>query len=63
MGVITSESERVSVVAPARLYKAIVLDYSTVFPKALSNTVKSVELIEGDGGPGSIKKFTLVDGN
>ncbi|KAJ1407698.1 START-like domain superfamily [Sesbania bispinosa] len=62
MGVIISESERVSPVAPARLYKAIVLDSSNVFPKALSKFVKSIEIIEGDGGPGSIKKLTLVDG-
>ncbi|RDX84738.1 hypothetical protein CR513_34167, partial [Mucuna pruriens] len=62
MGVVTTESEQVSVVAPARLYKAIVLDYSNVFPKALPNFVKSAEIIQGDGGPGTIKKFTLFEG-
>ncbi|XP_061344847.1 major strawberry allergen Fra a 1.07-like [Gastrolobium bilobum] len=62
MGVFTYEGEHVSTIAPARLYKAIVLDSSNVFPKALPNFIKSAELIEGDGGPGSIKKLTLAEG-
>ena len=62
MGVFTSEGELVSPVAAARLYKAIVTDYSNVWPKALPGFIKSAETIEGDGGPGSIKKLTLADG-
>ncbi|TKY54191.1 Nodulin-13 protein [Spatholobus suberectus] len=62
MGVFTSESEHVSPVSAARLYKAIVLDASNVFPKALPNFIKSAETIEGDGGPGTIKKLTLAEG-
>ncbi|KAL2341720.1 hypothetical protein Fmac_009660 [Flemingia macrophylla] len=62
MGVFTTEGEQVTTVAPAILYKAIVLDFSNIFPKALPNLVKSVEIIEGDGGPGTIKKFTFAQG-
>ncbi|XP_061344845.1 major strawberry allergen Fra a 1.07-like [Gastrolobium bilobum] len=62
MGVFTYEAEHVSPIAPARLYKAIFLDSSNVFPKALPNFIQSEELIEGDGGPGSIKKLTLAEG-
>ncbi|KAJ1395316.1 START-like domain superfamily [Sesbania bispinosa] len=62
MGVITSESEHISPVSAARLYKAIVLDASNVFPKALPNFIKSAETLEGDGGPGTIKKLTLAEG-
>ncbi|XP_061344844.1 major allergen Pru av 1-like [Gastrolobium bilobum] len=62
MGVFTYEGEHVSSIAPARLYKAIVLDSSNVFPKVLPDFIKSVEIIEGDGGPGSIKKLTLGEG-
>ncbi|BAT80312.1 hypothetical protein LR48_Vigan635s010800 [Vigna angularis] len=62
MGIVTTESDLVSAVAPARLYKAIVLDSSNFFPKALPDFVKSVEIIEGDGGPGTIKKFSLPEG-
>ena len=63
MGVFISESEHVSTVSPARLYKAIVLDASNVFPKALPNFIKSAETIEGNGGPGTIKNLTLAEGN
>ncbi|XP_061344846.1 major allergen Pru av 1-like [Gastrolobium bilobum] len=62
MGIFTYEDERVSSNAPARLYKAIVLDSSNVFPKVLPDFIKSVEIIEGDGGPGSIKKLTFAEG-
>uniref|UniRef100_A0A151UE08 Uncharacterized protein n=1 Tax=Cajanus cajan TaxID=3821 RepID=A0A151UE08_CAJCA len=62
MGVFITESEQVTTVAPAILFKAIVLDFSNVFPKALPNLCKSVEIVEGDGGPGTIKEFTLLQG-
>ncbi|KAK7329502.1 hypothetical protein VNO77_23672 [Canavalia gladiata] len=62
MGVVTTEIEHVSVVSPSKLFKAMVEDSDNVFPKAFTNYIKSVELIEGDGGPGSIKKVTLAEG-
>ncbi|KAK7363529.1 hypothetical protein VNO77_05675 [Canavalia gladiata] len=62
MGVFTSESEHVSPVSAVRLYKAIVLDATNVFPKALPNFIKTVEILQGDGGPGTIKKLTLAQG-
>ncbi|KAK7387944.1 hypothetical protein VNO78_22743 [Psophocarpus tetragonolobus] len=62
MGIITCESEHVTPVSAATLYKAIVLDSSNVLPKALPNFIKSVETIEGDGGPGTIKNLTLAQG-
>ncbi|KAK7329501.1 hypothetical protein VNO77_23671 [Canavalia gladiata] len=61
MGVVTVEREHVSTVSAARLYKASVVDSINIFPKALPNLVKSAELIEGDGGPGSIKKFIVAE--
>ncbi|KAK8548797.1 hypothetical protein V6N12_061701 [Hibiscus sabdariffa] len=36
---------------PARAFKAIVLDFDTLFPKAFPHFVKSIEVLEGDGGP------------
>ncbi|XP_027338290.1 nodulin-13-like [Abrus precatorius] len=62
MGVVTTEIEITCAVAPAILYKAMVLDATKIFPKALPNFIKSVDIIEGDGGPGSIKQFTLPEG-
>ncbi|KAH7513416.1 major strawberry allergen Fra a 1.05 [Ziziphus jujuba] len=63
MGVITYESEFTSTIAPARLFKAFVLDADNLIPKVAPNAVKSVEIIEGDGGAGSIKKVHFGEGS
>ncbi|XP_061344770.1 class-10 pathogenesis-related protein 1-like isoform X1 [Gastrolobium bilobum] len=60
MGVFTFEDETTSVVAPARLYKALVKDADNLIPKAVE-AIKSVETVEGNGGPGTIKKLTFVE--
>ncbi|MBA0612588.1 hypothetical protein Godav_013172 [Gossypium davidsonii] len=31
-------------------------------PKVASQATKSVELLQGDGGPGTIKKITFAEG-
>lgn len=61
MGVFTFEDETTSPVAPATLYKALVTDADNVIPKAL-DSFKSVENVEGNGGPGTIKKITFLEG-
>ncbi|XP_020209454.1 pathogenesis-related protein 2 [Cajanus cajan] len=61
MGVFRFEDETTSPVAPAKLYKALVKDADTLVPKVV-DAVKSVEIVEGNGGPGSIKKLTVVEG-
>nr|KYP31871.1 hypothetical protein KK1_047605 [Cajanus cajan] len=62
MGVFTCEVEHVSPISAAKFYKAIVEDGGTVWPKALPKMIKSFEIIEGDGGPGSIRKLTIAEG-
>ncbi|KAH7521606.1 hypothetical protein FEM48_Zijuj07G0051000 [Ziziphus jujuba var. spinosa] len=61
MGVLSYESEFTSSIPPARLFKAFVLDADYLFPKLAPNAVKSVEIIEGEGGAGTIKKITFGD--
>ncbi|PON88202.1 Bet v I type allergen [Trema orientale] len=63
MGVYTYESETVSVIPPARLFKAFVLDADNLIPKLVPQAIKSVETLEGNGGPGSIKKTTFGEGS
>lgn len=63
MGVFISESEYVSSVSIGILYKAIVEDGNIVYPKALPQFIERAETLEGDGGPGTIKKITFVGGN
>ncbi|EOY19740.1 Pathogenesis-related protein 10.5, putative [Theobroma cacao] len=44
---------------PAKMFKAFVLDADNLIPKVVPQAIKSSELLEGDGGPGSIKKITF----
>lgn len=63
MGVITYEQEIASPVPPAKMFKAAVLDADNLIPKVMPQAVKSVEIIKGDGGPGTIKKIHFGEGN
>ena len=44
------------------LSKAFVLEADSIIPKILPQAVKSVEILEGNGGPGTIKKTTFAEG-
>ncbi|XVF38791.1 hypothetical protein REPUB_Repub20aG0132300 [Reevesia pubescens] len=63
MGVFTHEMEFASPHPPAKAFKAFVLDVDTLFPKVAPHVIKSIELLEGDGGVGSIKKITFAEGS
>ncbi|RYR76439.1 hypothetical protein Ahy_A01g001027 [Arachis hypogaea] len=60
MAVFTFEDEITSTVPPAKLYNAL-KDADSITPKIIDD-VKSVEIVEGNGGPGTIKKLTIVEG-
>ncbi|RYR45786.1 hypothetical protein Ahy_A07g031578 isoform B [Arachis hypogaea] len=45
---------------PAKLYNAM-KDVDSITPKIIDD-IKSVEIVEGNGGPGTIKKLTIVEG-
>ncbi|MBA0827823.1 hypothetical protein Goarm_012569, partial [Gossypium armourianum] len=63
MGVFTYESEIVTAIPPAKLFKACILDGDTLIPQILPQAFKSVEYIEGNGEAGSIKKVTFGEGS
>ena len=63
MGVFTYETETTSAIPPAKLFKAFVLDADNLIPKVAPHAIKSAEIIEGNGGPGTIKKITFGEGN
>ncbi|KAJ9699689.1 hypothetical protein PVL29_005519 [Vitis rotundifolia] len=63
MGVITYENEITSSIPPAKMFKAFVLDGDKLIPKILPQAIKCVEIIEGDGGAGTIKKVTFGEGS
>ncbi|KAK8470986.1 hypothetical protein PHAVU_003G109801 [Phaseolus vulgaris] len=60
MAVFTFEDQTTSPVAPATLYKALVKDADNIVPKAV-DSFKSVEIVEGNGGPGTIKKISFLE--
>ncbi|KAK9933887.1 hypothetical protein M0R45_021060 [Rubus argutus] len=63
MGVFTYETEFNSVIPPPKLFKAFVLDADNLIPKIAPQAVKSAEIVEGDGGVGTIKKIHLGEGS
>ncbi|RYR30684.1 hypothetical protein Ahy_B01g055429 isoform A [Arachis hypogaea] len=59
MAVFTFEDEITSPLPPSKLYNAM-KDADSLTPKIIDD-VKSVEIVEGNGGPGTIKKLTIVE--
>uniref|UniRef100_A0AB38YAF4 Cora1.07-like protein variant 2 n=1 Tax=Corylus avellana TaxID=13451 RepID=A0AB38YAF4_CORAV len=64
MGVFTYENEVTSPLPPSKLFKAFVLDADNLVPKIYKHGINdlNVEILEGHGGPGTIKKFTFHEG-
>ncbi|GMN73723.1 hypothetical protein TIFTF001_053071 [Ficus carica] len=65
MGVFTYEHEITSSISPTRLFKAFLLDADNIIPKVAPppKANKHVEILEGDGGPETIKKVTFGEGS
>ncbi|KAK3444430.1 hypothetical protein EUGRSUZ_A00126 [Eucalyptus grandis] len=63
MGVITFDLELTSPIPLAKMFKAAILDADNLLPKVLPQAVKSIEVLEGDGGPGTIKLMTFGEGS
>ncbi|XP_030975461.1 major allergen Pru ar 1-like [Quercus robur] len=63
MAVLTLTDEFTSPVVPKRVFKALILDADNLMPKLMPQAIKSVETLEGNGGPGTIKKITFAEGS
>ncbi|KAL3727730.1 hypothetical protein ACJRO7_032468 [Eucalyptus globulus] len=50
MGVFTFINEYTSPIPAARLFKALVLDSHNLIPKLMPQAIKSIDIIQGDGG-------------
>ncbi|KAL1832574.1 hypothetical protein ACET3Z_002225 [Daucus carota] len=59
MGVQKTEVEAPSTVSAEKMYQGFLLDMDTVFPKVLPQLIKSVEILEGDGGVGTVRLVHL----
>ncbi|CAN1129837.1 Major allergen Pru ar 1 [Linum perenne] len=62
MGVYTYSEDNPSLVAPSRLFKALIEDSQTIIPKLLPQVIKSITFLEGDGAVGSIRLITFQEG-
>lgn len=62
MGVLTYESEYTSTISAPRLFKAFVLDGDNLIPKIAPQAIKQTDILEGDGGVGTVKKIHFADG-
>ncbi|XP_010245454.1 PREDICTED: pathogenesis-related protein STH-2-like [Nelumbo nucifera] len=62
MGVTSFTQEFACPVAPARMFKALILDSHNLIPKLMPQSIKSVEIIQGDGGAGSINQINFPEG-
>ncbi|KAK6278517.1 PREDICTED: major allergen Pru ar 1 [Theobroma cacao] len=63
MGVFTYEMKVATVIPPARMFQAFVLDSDNLIPKILPQAIKSVETLEGDGGAGTAKQVNFGEGS
>ncbi|XP_062150335.1 major pollen allergen Bet v 1-F/I-like [Alnus glutinosa] len=63
MAVFNDEFEATSVIPPARLFKSFVLDADNIIMKVAPQAFKGSENIQGNGGPGTIKKITFAEGS
>ncbi|KAF8401410.1 hypothetical protein HHK36_012349 [Tetracentron sinense] len=48
-------------IAPSRMFKALILDSRNLIPKLVPQSIKSVDIIQGDGGAGSIEQVNFTE--
>ncbi|KAF8401406.1 hypothetical protein HHK36_012345 [Tetracentron sinense] len=63
MGVTSFTQEFACPVPPTRMFKALILDSHNLIPKLMPQAIKSVDMIQGDGGAGSIKQINFAEGS
>ncbi|XP_024994863.1 major allergen Pru ar 1-like [Cynara cardunculus var. scolymus] len=63
MGVTTYDMEVETAVPAAKLYQSFILDGDTLVPKVAPQAMKSVDILEGDGGAGTVKLITFGEGS
>ncbi|EEF45601.1 pathogenesis-related protein STH-21 [Ricinus communis] len=61
MGVSTFTQEFTSPVAPSRMFKALILDSNILIPKLLPQFIKSVDVIQGGDGAGTIEQVNFTE--
>ncbi|KAM7495788.1 hypothetical protein LguiA_020202 [Lonicera macranthoides] len=64
MGITTTTQEITCAVSPSRMFKALVLDSHNLLPKLVPQSIKSIDVVHGDGvGAGTIKQTNFHEGS
>ncbi|KDP27866.1 hypothetical protein JCGZ_18946 [Jatropha curcas] len=63
MAVVTHEVEVPTAVSAAKMFKVFLKESDTILPTILPAFIKNVEVLEGNGGPGTVKKLNFAEGN
>ncbi|KDP36249.1 hypothetical protein JCGZ_09814 [Jatropha curcas] len=63
MGIVTYEGQIESSLPPAKLFRMLVLESDTSISKVQPEAVQRFETLQGDGGPGTVRKITFGDGS
>lgn len=61
MAVVSLTDEVTSPVPAGKLFKALILDADNLIPKLMPQAIKGIDTVEGNGGPGTIKKLTFAE--
>lgn len=62
MGVTSFTQEFECEVPAARMFNALIVDSHNLIPKLMPQGIKSVDLVQGDGGAGTIKQINFAEG-
>lgn len=62
MGVVKLSQSFKTQVTPGRMFRALVLDSHNLCPKLMFSSIKSIDLVEGNGEAGSVKQMNFTEG-
>lgn len=62
MGVIKVSQSFRTKVTPNRMFNALILDSHNLAPQLMFSSIKSIEFLQGNGEPGTIKQLNFTEG-
>ncbi|PON40535.1 Bet v I type allergen [Parasponia andersonii] len=62
MGVTVFKQEFASPVPPHRMFKALILDSHNLVHKLMPQAIQSIDILQGDGSPGTVKQINFAKG-
>ncbi|KAF8017498.1 hypothetical protein BT93_H2619 [Corymbia citriodora subsp. variegata] len=62
MVVFKSTDEYSSPIPAARFFKALIVDCRSLIPKLMPQAIESIDIVQGDGGAGSIMQINFTEG-